>query len=112
MTFEKLLEELEKGKTLEDICTSLEGCMVECFRNKAYWDNDFENFLDGIGAEIERYYYKTDMYSTMIIKSRESGQLYRLSCIDTLNRFDDTLEMETSVYFDKITKLCKKDLIN
>lgn len=94
MKFEELMERLEKGETLEEVCVRKGFEDVECIGNEAYDDQDLYDFLESIGAEIIDY-----RIGHVVIKT-ENGNKYTILCVDRPNRFDPELPDETILVFD------------
>ena len=102
MKFETFLQELDKGKTVEQFCREHCFCMVECINNEVYDDQDLFDFLEELGAEITEY---CDGY---VIVNTDDGETFIIPSEDRENRFDETLPDETVLIFDmnSVIKYC------
>lgn len=93
MTFELLLRELN-DKTLENICEEQGYDLVECTKNSVYYDTDFEEFLENIGATVENF----GVGYVVIMTADE--KFYELPYEEIENRFDNDLENELILLFE------------
>lgn len=94
MMFKTLIEELGKGKTFEEICSNCGNNNVECVKNEVYEDDDLNEFLQQLGAEIFDYGVGYAVIMT------NDGESYELPYEERKNRFDDDLPDETILHFD------------
>ena len=92
--FEEFLNELNNGKTFEEICKEHNNTMVECIENEVYEDEDLYEFLNELGASI--YYYGIGY----VIVMTDDEKTYKIPCEERENRFDDDLPNETILFFD------------
>lgn len=95
MTFENLLEELNKGKTFHDVCNEQNNNMVERFENTVYYDDDLNEFLKQLGAEIEDFGVGYAIINTV------DGKVYEVPYEERENRFDITVGNEIVLFFDE-----------
>ena len=98
MRFNMLINEIKKGYMLEDICERLGFNLVECNGNEVYYDSDFEEFFETLGAEVEDFGVGYAVISTV------DGKYYEVPYEEIENRFDAELENEIilTFEFDKI----------
>lgn len=94
LTFEMLLNELKSGKTFEEICSNCGNNNVECVKNEVYEDDDLNEFLQQLGAEIFDYGVGYAVIMT------NDGKWYELPYEERKNRFDNDLPDETILHFD------------
>lgn len=97
MTLSSLINELNSGKTFEQICKEQKADLVECSGNIVYEDMDLENYLESLGAEID------DFCVGYAIISTEEGKTYEVPYEDRPNRFGPDLPEETVLDFDPAT---------
>ena len=73
--------------------------MVECFENIAYYDDDFEEFLERFGAEIISF------ENDYAIVSTTEEKRYKLPYTEVKNRFDIEIGNEILMNFELIQEL-------
>lgn len=91
MNFKEFLDRLDKGETVEQIT---QGTNVECIKNEVYVDDDLNNFLKSIGAEIEEFGVGYAIIGT------KDNEYYELPYEERPNRFDKDLPDETILFFE------------
>lgn len=103
MTFDLLIDQIENGKTFEQICKERNVDLVECIENQVYEDEDLYEFLESIGAKIEDYGVDYAVITTI------NGNVYEIPYKDKKNRHGDDLPDETLLFFepDKIYDVTK-----
>ena len=92
MTFLNLIEKL-KEDTFEKICKEQYKNMVECTENAVFLDDDLEEFLEELGAEI----IDTDV--NYIVIDTKDGFKFEIPYKSIPNRFDKELPDEIILYF-------------
>ena len=92
MTFLNLIEKL-KEETFEKICKEQDKNMVECTENAVFLDDDLEEFLEELGAEI----INTDV--NYIVIDTKDGFKFEIPYKSIPNRFDKELPDEIILYF-------------
>lgn len=93
MTFLNLIEELQEGKTFEKICKEKGKNMVECTENMVFLDDDFEELLEELGAEI------FDANVDYVVIDTKDGFRCEVPYENIPNRFDKELPDEIVLYF-------------
>lgn len=93
MTFELLLNEL-KNKSFEQIVNEQGYNLVECNGNEVYYDTDFDEFLEGIGASVE------DFGVGYAVISTTDNKFYEVPYNEIENRFYKELDDEIILTFE------------
>lgn len=93
MQFEDLLEELESGRTFEEVCKE-QNNEVECIGNMAYDDDNLYEFFQKLGVS------STDFGVGYALIYTSNGKVYELPYEERANRFDSNLPDETVLFFD------------
>ena len=88
MTFLNLIERLKEGKTFEKICKEQDKNMVECTENAVFLDDDLEEFLEELGAEI----IDTDV--NYIVIDTKDGFKFEIPYKSIPNRFSNRFDKE------------------
>ena len=99
MTFLNLIERLKEGKTFEKICKEQDKNMVECTENAVFLDDDLEEFLKELGAEI------FDANVDYVTINTKDGFRYEIPYETIPNRFDKELPDEIILHF-KPEEIC------
>lgn len=94
MTFELLVEQIENGKTFEQICKEQGYEDVECIGNQVYDDDDLYEFLNSLGARIEDF---NDGYAQIMTNN---SSVYEVLYKEIENRHGNDLPDETLLFFE------------
>ncbi len=94
MTFELLVEQIENGRTFEQICKEQDYDLVECIENQVYDDEDLYEFLESIGAKIDDYGVDYAVITTI------NNKVYEVPYKEMENRHGDDLPNETLLFFE------------
>lgn len=93
MSFEDFVQEIQNGKTVEEIAKNLNVTELECDGNIVYEDDDLATFLDSMGAYIE------DMNVGYAVISTNTDKHYEVPYEERPNRFNSDLPNETVLFF-------------
>lgn len=98
MIFEKLLKNLEEGKTFEELVDS--DFSVDCTRNNAYFDSELDDFLEHIGATVEDVSHAYSSLGVATIRSKATGKAYEVPYREFPCRMGDKHPDELVFIFD------------
>ena len=88
MTFLNLIKKIKEGKTFEKICKEQGKNMVECIENVVFLDDDLEEYLEELGAEI------VDTNANYIMINTKDGFKFEIPYKSIPNRFANRFDEE------------------